>query len=158
MTAFVLVDANVYVQKRAIGGTLGTHIDLTEFIMSATLNYSGDLQESTAMGGDRTRRRLSGLIDWGLEMTMKQDFDADGPDSVLFDLVGNPDPTFIQVTANGDPSNTNPRYWGLAVLSAYTPLGGGVGELSTTPANFMASGPLVRDNSAFGTFVSAFYP
>ena len=36
------------------------------------------------MGGDRTRRRLSGLIDWGVEMTMKQDFVCmDGPDERL---------------------------------------------------------------------------
>ena len=145
MAAFVLVDANIVVQKRASAG--GAYVDLTSFVMSATLNYEGDLQEETAMGGDRTRRRLSGLIDWGVEMTMKQDFVAGGPDDVLFDLIGNPAPTLIQVTANGSivAANTNPRYSGMAVLSTYTPLGGGVGELSTTPANFMASGPLTRD-------------
>ena len=153
MAAFVLVDANVFVQAKASGNTAGSHVDLTSFVMSATLNYEGDLQEETAMGGDRTRRRLSGLIDWGLELTLKQDFTS-GPDSVLFDLIGNPAPTIIQVSANGNTiSATNPKYWGLAVLSSYTPLGGGVGELSTTPANFMASGPLKRSTSfAFGTF------
>ena len=150
MAAFVLVDANVYVQKKGAG----SHVNLTTFVMSATLNYEGDLQEETAMGGDRTRRRLSGLIDWSLELTLKQDFATGGPDSVLFDLIGNPAPTIIQVSANGSTiSATNPKYWGPAVLSSYTPLGGGVGELSTTPANFMASGPLQRSESfAFGTF------
>ena len=153
MAAFVLVDANVYVQAKASGNTAGSHVNLTSFVMSATLNYEGDLVEETAMGGDRTRRRLSGLIDWGLELTLKQDFTS-GPDSVLFDLIGNPAPTIVQVSANGNTiSATNPKYWGLAVLSSYTPLGGGVGELSTTPANFMASGPLQRSTSfAFGTF------
>ena len=149
MAAFVLVDANIVVQKKgsAPGLNDGAYIDLTSFVMSATLNFEGDLQEETAMGGDRTRRRLSGLIDWGVEMTMKQDFVDGGPDSVLFDLIGNPEPTLIQVTANGSlvAANVNPRYFGMAVLSTYTPLGGGVGELSTTPANFMASGPLDRD-------------
>ena len=146
MAAFVLVNANVHVESKA-----GSHVDLTNFVMSATLNYEGDLQEETAMGGDRTRRRLSGLIDWGLEMTLKQDFTS-GPDSVLFDLIGNTSPTLIEVTANGaTPSTTNPRYYGMAVLSTYTPLGGGVGELSTTPANFMASGPLARAATAFET-------
>ena len=154
MAAFVLVNANVYVQAKASGNTAGSHVNLTTFVMSATLNYEGDLQEETAMGGDRTRRRLSGLIDWSLELTLKQDFAATGPDSVLFDLIGNPAPTIIQVSANGNTiTATNPKYWGPAVLSSYTPLGGGVGELSTTPANFMASGPLQRSTSfAFGTF------
>ena len=74
MAAFVLVDANiVYVQRKSLL-LAALMLNLTEFIMSATLNFEGDLQEETAMGGDRTRRRLSGLIDWGLEMTMKQDF------------------------------------------------------------------------------------
>ena len=154
MAAFVLVNANVRVQKKAVSGTAGAHVDLTTFVMSATLNYEGDLQEETAMGGDRTRRRLSGLIDWSLELTLKQDFATAGPDSVLFDLIGNPAPTIIQVSANGLViSATNPKYWGDAVLSSYTPLGGGVGELSTTPANFMASGPLFRSTTfAFDTF------
>ena len=147
MAAFVLVNANVHVESKA-----GSHVDLTTFVMSATLNYEGDLQEETAMGGDRTRRRLSGLIDWSLELTLKQDFAASGPDSVLFDLIGNTSPTLVEVTANGaTPSSTNPRYYGMAVLSTYTPLGGGVGELSTTPANFMASGPLSRAATAFET-------
>ena len=147
MAAFVLVNANVKITNKS-----GTVKDLTLFVMSATLNYEGDLQEETAMGGDRTRRRLSGLIDWGLEMTLKQDFATDGPDSVLFDLIGHTAPTLIQVTANGaTPSATNPRYYGMAVLSTYTPLGGGVGELSTTPANFMASGPLTRAATVFST-------
>ena len=147
MAAFVLVDANVHVESKS-----GSHVDLTNFVMSATLNYEGDLQEETAMGGDRTRRRLSGLKDWGLEMTLKQDFAAAGPDSVLFDLIGHTSPTLIEVTANGaTPSATNPKYFGMAVLSTYTPLGGGVGELSTTPANFMASGPLSKDATAFET-------
>ena len=144
MAAFVLVDANVHITSKS-----GAHVDLTTFVMSATLNYEGDLQEETAMGGDRTRRRLSGLKDWGLEMTLKQDFATGGPDSVLFDLIGNTSPTLIEVTANGaTPSATNPLYSGNAVLSTYTPLGGGVGELSTTPANFMASGPLTRSATA----------
>ena len=103
------------------------------------------------MGTDGTRARLSGLKDWSLEMTMKQDFATDGPDSVLFDLIGAPK-TLIQVTANGaTPSATNPRYYGSAVLQDYSPLAGSVGELSTTPANFMASGPLTRAIDAFTT-------
>ena len=148
MAAFVLVNANVHVESKT-----GAHVDLTTFVMSATLNYEGDLQEETAMGGDRTRRRLSGLKDWSLELTLKQDFVAAGPDSVLFDLIGHTSPTLIEVTANGATiSATNPLYSGNAVLSTYTPLGGGVGELSTTPANFMASGPLTRATTgAFAT-------
>ena len=148
MGAFVLTDANVRITDE--GGTVR---DLTTFVMSATLNYNGDLQEETSMGTDGTRARLSGLKDWSLELTMKQDFDPTsgdpGPDEVLFDLVGG-DKTLVQVTANGSaPGAANPRYYGNAVLQDYSPLSGGVGELSTTPANFMSSGPLTRATSAF---------
>ena len=152
MAAFVLTDANV-----RVGGTQGAAndagvVDLTTFVMSCTLNYTGDLQEETSMGTDGTRSRLSGLKDWSLEMTMKQDFDPGGPDDTLFDLVGG-DKAFIQVTANGGTvGSTNPIYSGLAVLQDYSPLSGSVGELSTTPANFMASGPLERATVAPGTW------
>ena len=157
MSAFVLTDANVRIEDD--GGTVR---DLTKFVMSATLNYTGDLQEETSMGTDGTRARLSGLKDWSLELTMKQDFNPDtgmGPDEVLFDLVGG-HKVLVQVTADGLPRAynagppivlANPRYYGNAVLQDYSPLSGGVGELSTTPANFMSSGPLTRDFSAFTT-------
>ena len=152
MAAFVLTKANV-----RIGGTQGgsdtTGVkNLTNFVMSCTLNFTGDLQEETAMGTDGTRSRLSGLKDWSLEMTMKQDFATDGPDDVLFGLVGG-NKVFVQVTADGAAvSGTNPLYSGLAVLQDYSPLSGSVGELSTTPANFMASGPLTRVTSAPSTW------
>ena len=147
MAAFVLTKANVRITDKT-----GSVRDLTNFVMSCTLNYTGDLQEETAMGTDGTRARLSGLKDWSLEMTMKQDFIATvGPDAVLFDLIGEAK-TLIQVTANGaTPSATNPRYYGDAVLQDYSPLAGSVGELSTTPANFMASGILTRAVTAFST-------
>ena len=145
MAAFVLTKANVRITNKA-----GTVVNLTNFVMSCTLNFTGDLQEETAMGTDGTRARLSGLKDWSLEMTMKQDFTA-GPDAVLFDLIGAAK-TMIQVTADGPtPGATNPRYYGMAVLQDYSPLAGSVGELSTTPANFMASGPLTRAIDAFTT-------
>ena len=144
MTAFVLTDANVRIGGTQGGGDATGVKNLTNFVMSCTLNFTGDLQEETAMGTDGTRSRLSGLKDWSLEMTMKQDFAANGPDDVLFNLVGG-DKVFVQVTANGAAvGTTNPLYSGLAVLQDYSPLSGSVGELSTTPANFMASGPLSR--------------
>ena len=41
MAAFVLVDANIVVQKKgsAPGLNDGAYIDLTSFVMSATLNF-----------------------------------------------------------------------------------------------------------------------
>ena len=71
---------------------------------------------------------------------------------MLFGLVGG-NKVFVQVTADGAAvSATNPLYSGLAVLQDYSPLSGSVGELSTTPANFMASGPLTRVTAAPSTW------
>ena len=145
MTAFVLLNANVRITdfQDAVQ-------DISTFIMSATLNYEAELVEDTSMEGDGTRSRLVGLRDWSLDLTLKQDFVADGPDDVLWDLIFNGAKKLIQVAANGDTiSATNPRYHGLAVLQNYTPLAGSVGELSTTPANFMAGGPLTRAVTAW---------
>ena len=159
MAAFVLLDANVRIattQGATTNAILKDTIkDLTPFILSATLNYEAELVEDTSMSGTGTRSRIPGLKDWSLEMTMKQDFSSEhasprdaGPDAVLWPLLFNKSRTYIQVAANGGTLGAaNPRFYGVAVLQTYTPLAGSVGELSTTPANFMANGPLKRASS-----------
>ena len=154
MASFVMLNANVRVTNQS-----NTVKDLTPYILSATLNYEVELVEDSAMGGGNTRSRLIGLRDWSLEMTMKQDFNPSysspqdqGPDDVLWPLIYNGSVRLIQVAANGSSiSANNPRFYGNAVLSSYSPLAGTVGELSTTPANFMSAGALSRATSAWTT-------
>jgi len=137
MAAFVLTDAEVIINA----------VDLSDHVLSATLNYTGDLQEDTAMG-DGTRSRLSGLKDWSLEVTFKQDYSSGSVDGTLFALVGGAAVavSFKPVKTNAT-STTNPKFNGNAVLESYPPGGGGVGELAQTVVTFQAAGDLTRSTS-----------
>ncbi len=134
MGAFIYKDAEVTVNG----------VDLSDHVLSATLNYSGDLQEQTAMG-DGTRTRLSGLKDWSMEFSFKQDYDSGSVDGTLFALVGG---AAVVVTVRALDSagvgETNPTYSGSAVLESYPPLSGAVGELASTTVTFQSAGTLSR--------------
>jgi len=133
MVAFVLVDASI-----SING-----VDLSDHAMSVTLNYGADLQADTSMG-DLTMTRLSGLIDWSVEVNFKQDFDAMEIDATLFALVGGPAIELIIKPTSAVVSATNPSFTGDAVIESYPPLGNAVGELAQVTATFQSAGTLVR--------------
>lgn len=135
MPAFVLTDAEVIINS----------IDLSDHVLSATLNYSGDLQEDTSMG-DGSRTRLSGLKDWSLEVTFKQDYASGKVDATIFPLIGAVATaiSFMPIKTGG-VSATNPKFNGNAIPESYTPGGGAVGELAQTSVTFQGSGDLTRD-------------
>lgn len=137
MAAFVLTDAEIVVNS----------VDLSDYVLSATLNYGADLQEDTSMG-DTTRTRLAGLKDWSLEVTFKQDFDSGAVDDTLFSLVGAAAfPVTCKGVAGSATSATNPKFSGSAVLESYPPFGNGIGELAQVSVTFQGSGTLTRATS-----------
>lgn len=134
MAKRVLLDAEVVVNS----------VDLSDHVSSVTLNYTGELQDDTAMG-DATRSRLAGLKDWSIEVTFQQDFASGSVDATLFTLIG---AAAFTVTVMGDKSDgvgvTNPKFSGSCVLESYPPLGNTVGELAATTVTFQAAGDLSR--------------
>ncbi len=57
MAAFVLTDFDFNIDLS------GSPVDLSDHVLSITINTEVDLQEDTAMG-DTFRTRLAGLKDW----------------------------------------------------------------------------------------------
>lgn len=121
-------------------------VDLSDHARSVSLDYSAEMVDSTGMG-DTTRERLGGLKDWALNVEFKQDHAAGEVDATLFPLVGS---TFtVEVRpVNGNASATNPRYYGTGILEKYPPIGGGVGDLSTTAISILAAGDLTRGTTS----------
>ena len=77
-----------------------------------------------------------------------QDFAASQVDVTLFGLVGAAPFTLEFVPVKGTAvSATNPRYNGNAVLGKFTPVGGTVGDLLDTTAEFQGVGALSRSSS-----------
>jgi len=120
-------------------------VDLSDHVLSMTLNYSAELQDQTAMG-DATRRRLPGLKDWSLEVQFKQDFDSGSVDATMFDLVGAAAfPIRVRADQDAAISDTNPEFQGNGLLESYPPLAGQVGSLATVQCTIQGDGTMTRD-------------
>lgn len=120
--------------------------DISADVAELGLNYASEMLDETAMGDD-TRIRKGGLFDWSVDLTFHYDAAAGRVDAVLFPLVGTT--TCVEMR----PLNTcstaiNPRYFGIAILESYPPLGGQVGSLLDTKATFQSAGSLGRSTTA----------
>lgn len=135
MANFVFTDADV-----SIGGN-----DVSAYVSSVTINYSAEIQDTTAMG-DTSRTRLGGLKDWSAEVELHQDFANSALDSILFPLVGTSVAVSIKPTSSA-VGTSNPNFNGNAILESYPPLGNSVGELATTSISLQGNGTLARSTS-----------
>ncbi len=121
-------------------------VDLSARVESLTLNVTAETPEVTAMS-DGTRTRAPSFIDWSFEVTFRQDFIApatNAVDSTLFSLVGAAAFAIIIRPDAAVKGVTNPEFTGNALLTSYSPLTGGVGDVAAAPANFMGDGVLAR--------------
>lgn len=132
MAEFVFTDAFVTIDG----------VDLSDHVRSVTVNYSADMQDDTAMG-DGTRSRLGGLKDWSVDVEFNQDFASSSVDDTLFPLVGTSFVVAVRPTSAAR-SATNPEYSGTGILESYPPLGGAVGDLSTSSITIQSAGTLSR--------------
>lgn len=117
-------------------------VDLSDHVRSVTLTYNAEELDDTA-GGDTHRSRIGGMKDWSLQVEFNQDFAAAKVDATIFSLVGTT--TAIEVRPDTDAvSATNPKFTGNVLVTEYSPLANGVGELATTSATWPGSGALTR--------------
>ncbi len=140
MSAIVLLDFSFNIDD-----SVGTPVDLSDHVLSVTLNISSDLQEDTAMG-DTYRSRLGGLRDWSLDVNLKQDFGASSVDVTLFADLG-VSGTFTGKPTSAGISATNPRFHGECILATYPIFSNTIGELAQASVNFQGNGALSRSES-----------
>jgi len=121
----------------SIGGN-----DISDHVLSVTLDPSADLQENTAMGA-ATRSRIGGLKDWSLSIELNQDYAAADIDSIMFPLIG----TEVAIILRPDSAVVgagNPQYTGNGILESYGAMSGAIGEALKTTISIQASGDLAR--------------
>lgn len=136
MASFVLTDAYI-----SIGG-----VDLSDHGSNITLSYEAEVQDDTAFG-DTTRSGAGGLLNWGMEGTLLQDFATGSVDLTLFTLVGSTTTCTVRAIATGGVSATNPNFTGLGLITSYPPIGGSVGDMAGTSVSIVAAGTLSRATS-----------
>lgn len=135
MATFVLTDAVVTVNS----------VDLSDWCSSVTLSLEVDEQEDTAFG-DSYRSRLGGLKDWSIDLDLFADFASSAIDQTIWSLVGTSTAVTVKATS-GSTSATNPIFSGNVLVTEYSPIDGGVGDVATTSVSWPGNGTLTRATS-----------
>lgn len=127
MASFVLKNAFVKINA----------VDLSANVKSVTVNYSAEIQDSTAMS-QASRSRLAGLKDWSLDVEFFQDYAAGKVDATMFPIVGTQVAIEIRPDA-GEVSATNPKFTGNGTVENYNPVAGSVGDVAMASTKLSGS-------------------
>lgn len=121
-------------------------VDLSDHVKSVTLNYEAEALDDTVMGDD-TRSNKGGLKDWSIEVELLNDEASSSVAQTFFSAVGTTATVLVRPDNSEGVGATNPNYSGTGMLQSFPPLGGGVGELSTTTVSIVSAGTLSRATS-----------
>jgi hypothetical protein len=132
MAKLVLTNASV-----SIAGT-----DLSTSITNITLETKYDIIETTTFG-NTSKTRIAGLADNQITLDFTQDYGASSVESTIYPLLGTLTTVIIQPVA-GSATTTNPKYTVSALVSDWTPLKGGVGQLATASVTWPISGTITK--------------
>lgn len=108
-------------------------VDLSDHVVQVVVNDGAEVKEAPVMG-DTAMRRLSGLRDWSMAVTLRQDYDAAKVDATIQPLIGGaPFPVKARKSKTNAISDTNPEYQGNGLIDGdYAVIAGDVGEVHDT--------------------------
>lgn len=132
MARIVLTDAKVTVNG----------VNLSDHIASVSLSTTNDVIETSAFNSTAAKTRVAGLQDNSVTLEFHQDFAASNVEATIYPLLGNT--TTIVVSPTSTVSATSPSYSFTALVSEWTPLNGGVGELATASVTWNISGAITK--------------
>ena len=123
-------------------------VNLSDYISSISLSSTYDAVETTAFGGGNVpqaaRTRQAGLVDNAVTLDFHQDFAAGQVEATIYPLLGTVQTVKVQ-PVNAAISVDSPQYIFSALISEWTPVNGGVGELATASVTWPISGAIVKD-------------
>lgn len=123
--------------------TIGT-TDFSDQTTSASISIGFDSLETTAFGSTG-RTYTKGLQACEVTLTMFLSYGTTEVEDVLYDVLGDGNTTVKLKATTGNEGASNPEYVITnAMLAAFTPINGGVGELSTVEVTF-TGGTFARD-------------
>ena len=135
MARIVLNDAKVTINS----------VNLSDHIASVSLQMSTDVVETTAFSSTAAKTRVAGLQDNSVTLEFHQDFATSNVEATIYPLLGST--TTIVVSPTSTVSATSPSYSFTALVSEWTPLNAGVGELLTATVTWPISGAITKATS-----------
>jgi hypothetical protein len=135
MARIVLTDAKVTINS----------VNLSSFIASVSLSTTNDVVETSAFSSTAAKTRIAGLADNSVTLEFHQDYATSSVEATIYPLLGST--TTIVVSPTSTVSATSPSYSFTALVSEWTPLNGGVGELATASVTWPVSGAITKATS-----------
>ena len=132
MAKIVLTDAKVTINS----------VNLSDHINSITLETKDDIVETTAFGST-AKTRVAGLADNSVTFDFMQDFAAANVEATIYPLLGSTTTIVVQPTSSAVGA-TNPTYTFSALISEWSPLKGGIGQLATASVTWPISGSITK--------------
>ena len=132
MAKVVLTNASV-----TVGG-----VDMSAWVTSVTLDTKYDILETTAMNST-AKTRIAGLADNSVTLEFLQDFATSAVEQTIYPLLGTAT-TIVILPVTSTPGALNPKFTVSAIISEWTPLKGGVGELATASVTWPVSGAITK--------------
>ena len=117
-------------------------VNLSDHIASVSLSRSDDVIETSAFSSTAAKTRVAGLQDNSVTLEFHQDFATSNVEATIYPLLGST--TTIVVSPTSTVSATSPSYSFTALVSEWTPLNGGVGELATASVTWPISGAITK--------------
>ena len=130
MVAYVIVDAQMYYNEFNISGLMN----------KVELQYNADTPEATALAGDGTRRRISGLIDVAVNSSGYVDQSA--KDTAIYERIGHTQAADLSIAAQSNVEGS--RAFFLRVNQSTYNILGAIGEVAPFSLDAMANRRLVR--------------
>jgi hypothetical protein len=115
---------------------------LSDHIASVSLSTTNDVIETSAFSSTAAKTRVAGLQDNSVTLEFHQDFATSNVEATIYPLLGNT--TTIVASPTSSVSATSPSYSFTALVSEWTPLNGGVGELATASVTWPISGAITK--------------
>ena len=115
----------------------------TNVITGFTLTYEAELLDKTVMGSS-FRKRIAGLRNWSASIELLQDYASAEITEKLWNMIGSSGLYLLVRPTSAAASATNPEFTGSCCLESFTPIAGGVGELSAASVTLQGNGSLTR--------------
>lgn len=135
MAKIVLTDAKVTINS----------VNLSDHINSITLETKDEIIETSSFGST-AKTRVAGLADNSVTLDFIQDFAASAVEATIYPLLGTSTSIVIKPVAT-TTTTTNPTYTVSAIVSEWSPLKGGIGQLSTASVTWPVSGTIAKATS-----------
>jgi hypothetical protein len=134
MSKIVLTDAKVTINS----------VILSDHIASITLETKDDIIETTGFGATgAAKTRVAGLADNQVTLDFHQDFASANVEATIYPLLGSTTTIVVQPTSSA-VSASNPSFTFSAVVSDWTPLKAGIGQLATASVTWPITGSITK--------------